>query len=439
MARQEGEETAYVFGDADDLKQVLEHLDSGVVAHAADTSIRVCNPRACSILGLTMEQMISVAAPDPQWKFLREDASGMPPQEYPVSVVLGTRQRFENLLVGVNRPVQGDLVWAQCKGYPVFDDEGELQLAIITFIDVTDRRQAEEDRKRLEAQLAQAAKLEAIGRLAGGVAHDFNNILTGILGFAELVLGSLPAEHEAASYVGEIRNGGERAAELTKQLLAFARKQVIEPRVIEPNEVIGRSERMLRRLIGEDVQLRFTPGRELWNVRMDPTQLDQVLVNLAINARDAMPDGGHLLVETANVVLDDEHHAMSEEPVSGEFVQLAVSDGGHGMGKKTLERIFEPFFSTKPDGQGTGLGLATCYGIVSQNQGAIAVYSEPGLGTTFKIYLPAVHADAEPARQRSAAFIVNTGSKKSTSRIPNSWLISCRSSTPVSTGFRMYA
>lgn len=397
-------DSTYVFGGIDDLKRVLDHLHSGVVAHAPDTTIRVCNPRACEILGLTLDQMIGVAAPDPQWMFVRGDGSPMPLEEFPVVRVLNERARIEDLLVGVNRPATGDLVWARCNGYPVFDAAGELQLVIITFIDVTEMRAAEEERQRLEAQLRQAAKMEAIGRLAGGVAHDFNNILTGILGYAELLDQSLPDDHESREFATEIRRGGERAADLTGQLLAFARKQVIEPRVIEPNAVVERSQKMLRRLIGEDIELRFEPGHDLANVRADPSQLDQILVNLAVNARDAMPQGGHLRIETANVTLDEARHVLGEEPVSGDFVVLTVSDDGHGMDRATRERIFEPFFSTKGPAQGTGLGLATVYGIVTQNDGVISVYSEPAHGTTFKLYFPAVRdaVDAPPERPPSA-------------------------------------
>ena len=393
-------EGTFVLGGAEDLTRVLNHLQSGVVAHAADTTIRVCNPRACEILGLTLDQMIGVSAPDPQWMFVREDGSVMPLEEYPVSVVIRTREPFQNLLVGVNRPATQDLVWAQCNGFPVFGDDGELQLIIITFIDVTERRRAEDERKELEAQLRQSTKMEAIGRLAGGIAHDFNNILTGILGYAELAEATLPIDHEAIELLAEIRKGGEHAADLTRQLLAFARKQVIEPRVLAPNAVIERSERLLRRVIGEDIELRFDPAPDLWNVKADPTQIEQILVNLAVNARDAMPTGGRLVLETNNVVLDGERHVMSDDAISGEFVQIAISDSGQGMDPETRERIFEPFFSTKDPGQGTGLGLATVYGIVKQNRGVITVYSEPGHGTTFKVYFPAVRDPADALTDR---------------------------------------
>lgn len=392
----DGKGDVYLFGNVEDLRSVLQHLNAGVVAHAADTRIRVCNPMACEILGLTMDQMIGVKAPDPQWMFLREDGSTMPLDEYPVSLVLQTRSVLKNLVVGVNRPAKGDVVWALCNGFPVMDDEGELQLAIITFTDITSLRQAEEEREKLEAQLRQALKMEAIGRLAGGVAHDFNNILTGITGYAELVLASLGEDHPQYGDVEEIHKSGKRAAELTSQLLSFARKQIIDPRVIQPNEILSQSEKMLRRIIGEDVELIFRPGKNLHNIRSDPGQIDQILVNLAVNARDAMTDGGKLIIETANVTLENEMNPMQDAPTSGDFVMLAISDDGTGMDAATREQIFEPFFSTKGTGEGTGLGLSTVYGIIKQNGGFIKVYSEPDRGTTFKIYFPPVAEAPEP-------------------------------------------
>lgn len=393
----------YLSGDVEDLKQVLNHLHAGVVAHAADTSIRVCNRRACEILGLTMDQIIGVSAPDPQWAFLREDGSPMPLEEFPVSVVVRTRSRLKDLLVGVSHPASGEQAWALCNGYPVFDDRGDLQLAIITFIDVTEQRRAEQQRQVLQEQLRQTTKMEAIGRLAGGIAHDFNNILTGIIGYAELLEMALAPDHPTRAYATEIRQGGERAAELTSQLLAFARKQVVEPRVTQLNDMVQRSENLLRRLIGEDIEMVFLPGQDLANICADPGQLDQVLMNLVANARDAMPDGGRLVIETADVTLENEHHVMGDEPVSGNFVVLAVSDDGAGMDAETRDRIFEPFFSTKEAGLGTGLGLATVYGIVQQNEGFITVYSEPDHGTSFKLYFPAVADPVEPEQPRPEA------------------------------------
>jgi two-component system cell cycle sensor histidine kinase/response regulator CckA len=392
-----------LFGNVEDLRQVLNHLQSGVVAHAPDTSIRVCNPRACEILGLTMDQMIGVAAPDPQWTFLREDGSAMPLEEFPVSVVLRSQQRLEGLLVGVNRPAHEDVVWAHCNGHPVFDEAGNLQLIIISFIDVTELRKAEQARQALQVQLQQATKMEAIGRLAGGIAHDFNNILTGIIGYGELLQAAVDPSQATHRYATEIQKCAGRAADLIRQLLAFARKQVVEPQVMQLNDVLERSEDMLRRLMGADIDLVFRPGQALANVRGDPGQLDQVLMNLVVNARDAMPSGGRLSIETRNITLEGVPNPVGDEPVSGPYLLLEVSDNGLGMDAATQSRIFEPFFTTKGPGMGTGLGLATVYGIVQQSGGFIAVYSEPGHGTTFKVYLPAVAEPASPSAEPESA------------------------------------
>jgi len=390
------EDKVALFGDVEDLRSVLNHLNAGVVAHAGDTSIKVCNPMACKILGLTLDQMIGVTAPDPQWMFLRDDGSPMPLEEYPVSVVLQTKATIENLVVGVNRPVQGDLIWALCNGYPVLDDDGEVQLAVISFIDITDLKKVEAEREKLEAQLRHALKMEAIGRLAGGVAHDFNNILTGINGYAELALMKLNRDDPVYGSVEEIRRGGERAADLTKQLLSFARKQLIEPKVLEPNRVLEQAQKMLERLIGEDIELIFKQADNLRNIRADSGQLNQILVNLAVNSRDAMPAGGRIVIETANVTLERELDPIRGEHVSGDYVMLAVSDTGVGFDETVKAHLFEPFFSTKGPGQGTGLGLSTVYGIVKQNDGFVTVYSEPEHGATFKLYFPAVVDEACP-------------------------------------------
>jgi signal transduction histidine kinase len=252
-----------------------------------------------------------------------------------------------------------------------------------------ERIAVQQELRRTEAQLRQAQKMEAVGRLAGGIAHDFNNLLTTILGTSDLLLEELPKEKRWREDVEEIRKAGDRAASLTRQLLAFSRKQVTEATTINLNDTVGSVGSMLRRLIGEDIELvtRLDPG--LGMIRADPGQVEQVLMNLAVNSRDAMPSGGVLIIETANARLDGDRDLTAGIP-AGQYVMLAVSDNGVGMDAETQSHIFEPFFTTKEQGKGTGLGLATVYGIVRQSGGYVSVYSEPGVGATFKIYLPAV-------------------------------------------------
>lgn len=268
-----------------------------------------------------------------------------------------------------------------------------------TALDITARRQAEEERQKLEAQLRHAQKMEAVGQLAGGVAHDFNNILTAIIGNVELALGELegklPPDAPALDGMHQIEQSARRAVDLTRQLLAFSRRQVAQPRILDLNRTVTGIEKMLRRLLTQNVQLQICRARELWSVRADPGHVEQVIMNLVVNARDAMPNGGTLSIETTNVVLDAAHCTARPGLKPGRHVRLAVSDTGHGMDPATLERIFEPFFTTKSDAGGTGLGLATVYGIIQQAGGHIAVYSEPGQGTTFRIDLPAADLPAD--------------------------------------------
>ena len=251
------------------------------------------------------------------------------------------------------------------------------------------------DKRRLETQLLQAQKMEAVGRLAGGVAHDFNNLLGVITGYSELLGKTLEPQHRGWGRLREIQKAAERAAGLTRQLLAFSRKQVLATRVLDLNHIVGELEKMLRRLIGEDVQLLSKTAVGLWPVRADSGQIEQVIVNLVVNARDAMPRGGTVVVETSNVLVDDSYARSHADVSLGAYVMLTVSDTGEGMDEATQSHIFEPFFTTKEEGKGTGLGLATVFGIVKQSGGHIRVYSEKGVGSTFKVYLPRAYEAAE--------------------------------------------
>ncbi len=256
------------------------------------------------------------------------------------------------------------------------------------------------ERKHLEDQVRQSQKIEAVGRLAGGVAHDFNNQMMVILGTVNLAIPELSPDHPVHSDLQEIRNAGQRAMDLTSRLLAFSRRQIVEPQVLNPNDLLLNIDKMFRRLIGEDIELVILPEPNLGMTKMDPGQLEQVLVNLVVNARDAMPDGGKLIIETANITLDHEYARQDPEITPGEYVMLVVRDTGCGMTKEVKEHLFEPFFTTKEQDKGTGLGLSTCYGIVKQSGGHILVYSDPGRGSTFKIYLPCVEGAADALPQR---------------------------------------
>jgi PAS domain S-box-containing protein len=294
----------------------------------------------------------------------------------------------------VNRHKNGSLFQEEASIGPVRDAAGRLVSYVAVKRDVTNEM-------NLERQLMQAQKMEAVGRLAGGVAHDFNNLLGVITGYGELTRRTLSDDDPRSVKVDQILKAAERAAGLTRQLLAFSRKQVLQPTTVDLNRVVVEVEKLLRRLIGEDIQLEVVAGQELRRVRVDVGQIEQVLMNLAVNARDAMPDGGRLTIETANADLDSEFAQRHPPAQSGPYVMLAVTDNGVGMDAKTQAHLFEPFFTTKELGRGTGLGLSTVYGIVKQSEGYIWCDSEVGVGTTFRVYLPRVADEAAPTPVRA--------------------------------------
>jgi PAS domain S-box-containing protein len=291
-------------------------------------------------------------------------------------------------------------------------EQGPMATAIVRDIS---EQWAWAERERLQVQLHQSQRLESLGQLAGGIAHDFNNLLVVILNYATFVndalvgAGAAEALAEALADVEQIRRAAERAAALTHQLLMFSRREVVNPKVLDLNAIVADLDKLLRRTIGEHIVLTARLDPALWPILADPSQMEQVLVNLAVNARDAMPGGGELVVETANVVLDDEAMVLNDRPgpPPGPYVRLSVTDSGTGMTREVVERAFDPFFTTKPRGQGSGLGLATVYGVVTDARGHIGVYSEPGTGTTFRIYVPRADADesalvAPPPRESAA-------------------------------------
>jgi len=351
-------------------------------------------------------------------EFSREESIGRTSKEVGIWDDPGDRDRIISILRSSGRlrdePIRfktksGRTVIALWSAETVDLSGKQAMLSMIT--DITQLRQAEEERERLGAQLQQAQKMESVGRLAGGVAHDFNNMLNVILGRAEIMSDDLPADSPLRDDLDQIRTAAERSANLTRQLLAFARKQTIAPKDLDLNDTIAPMLKMLQRLIGEDIDLLWQPGAPLDTVRIDPGQVDQMLANLAVNARDAIGHAhGKITIETANARLDKDYCADHAGFIPGNYVMLVFSDDGCGMDAETRTSIFEPFFTTKGVGEGTGLGLATVYGIVKQNDGFVNVYSEPGQGTTFRIYLPALaEASARPTGAEAGPDSPDTG------------------------------
>src|SRR5271169_3681794 len=364
------------------LSRAVEQSADGVMVNNFHGIIEYVNPAFEALTGYGRDEVCGKTP-----RILKSGEQG--PETY--------QEMWKTMLAGnvyrgilVNRKKNGELYYVEESICPVRDAAGIITHFISNGRDLTERL-------RLEAQLLQSQKMDAIGNLAGGVAHDFNNLLTIITSYAELALDAVPEHSALESKIQEILLAARRAAELTRQLLAFSRKQPQALRVADLNEVIARIAKTLPRLIGEDIEFTFAPGEGLGRVRVDPLQIEQILMNLAANARDAMPQGGHLRIETSDVRLDDNYVQCKKALVpTGRYALITVGDDGTGILPEHLPQIFEPFYTTKPSGKGTGLGLATVYGIVKQNKGFIWAYSESAMGTIFKIYLPCVAGRDNP-------------------------------------------
>jgi len=380
------------------LSMHFEHTPLAVVEWDLEFRVADWNPSAERIFGYTREEALGQHASfivhpqfrervDRVWKALLE-------------------QKGATRNVGENDNITKDGRIISCEWYntPLVDESGRVLGVASLAQDVTER-------VALEERLRQSQKMEAVGRLAGGVAHDFNNLLTVILGYSQIVAEGVPAGSRLAEGTAQIKSAADRASGITRQLLAFSRKTVLSPRVINLNDIMLNLDSLLRRLIGEDIEVLTVPAKDLGSVKADPGQIEQVIMNLALNARDAMPTGGKLTLETANVTLDEAYAERNRPTEPGRYVMLAVTDTGHGMSAETQARIFEPFYTTKEVGKGTGLGLSMVYGIIKQSGGNISVYSEPGKGTSFKIYLPRVDQPIETGGAETRSKSVQRGTE----------------------------
>ena len=392
------------FDDPNDILEWINSLDTFIAKFDKDGILLFCNETPLIAGGLTYEDVLGKYFPDTRW-WSHSQTERMRVSECIEKGKKGITSRIEtNFRRAEGKPAQvifnlrpifnedGDIKYLAAEG-KVIDEEHRLRKELEKMkFELEDRvAQRTNELEKANKSLLQAQKMEAIGRLAGGIAHDFNNMLNVILGCAELIMLKIPADNSKNSIYSmmkQIEKAVNHSADLTRQLLGFSRMQVIRPRAIEVNSTLAGIEKMISRLIGEDISIHFILRENLWNVYLDPLQIDQLTLNLALNARDAMPKGGNLVIETANMTIDDVFCSQYPELPRGEFVMISISDNGTGIDQETLPHIFEPFYTTKIIGEGTGMGLATVYGIVKQNNGFINVYSEPGEGTTFKIYFP---------------------------------------------------
>ena len=350
-------------------RRIIETTNEGVWIIDAEAKTTFANPRMASMLGTVPKAMIGVSIFD----FVRDEATVNALRHHEAHAAGQSEIKLERK--------DGNVTWAMLDTTPIIDGSGQYEGALVMAMDVSSR-------KRLEEQLRQAQKMEAVGSLAGGIAHDFNNLLSVILSGTSLVLEGLRPGDPIIAELEEVRKAGERAGALTRQLLAFSRQQLLEPRTLDLNQVVLGLDKMLRRLMGEDMELSLLLSHMLGKIHADPGQIEQIIMNLVVNARDAMPEGGKVTIESGNCQLTAAYTALHLGVTPGEYVMLAITDTGVGMDAETRQRIFEPFFTTKEKGRGTGLGLSTVFGIVQQSGGHIWVYSEPGKGTTFKVYFP---------------------------------------------------
>ena len=350
-------------------RRIIETTNEGVWILDAGGKTTFCNPRMASMLGSEQRAMTGASIFD----FVRDEATVKALQHHEAHAAGQSEIRLDRK--------DGNFTWALLDTTPIIDSSGQYEGALVMAMDVSSR-------KRLEEQLRQAQKMEAVGSLAGGIAHDFNNLLSVILSGTSLILEGLKPGDPIINELEEVRRAGERAGALTRQLLAFSRQQVLEPRTLDLNQIVLGLEKMLRRLMGEDIELSLLLSHMLGKMQADPGQIEQIIMNLVVNARDAMPQGGKVTIESGNCQLTPAYTALHLGVTPGDYVMLAITDTGIGMDAETRSRIFEPFFTTKEKGRGTGLGLSTVFGIVQQSGGHIWVYSEPGKGTTFKIYFP---------------------------------------------------
>jgi two-component system, cell cycle sensor histidine kinase and response regulator CckA len=388
QSRLEERRLEQVRASEENYKRLFETITDGILLVDRSTRILEVNGTLCRQLGYRREELLGRTAADISGRRAVDVEAARARLLQEGHLVLETTHRRKD---GSTMPVEIAVTATEFRGEAVF-------LSVVR--DLSERRRLEAEAQRLADQLNQSVKMESIGRLAGGVAHDFNNLLTAILGNADLAAAGLPPDSPEAAFVAQITKAGNSAAALTRQLLAFSRKQLIAPRQVDLNELIAHTRTMLARLIGEDVALTVDADAALWPVRADASLIEQVLVNLAVNARDAMPHGGALRIRTANVAVPDTRTGTDPAIQPGEYATITVADTGTGMPPEVKARIFEPFFTTKPKGRGTGLGLATTYGAVKQSGGHIVVDSEPGRGTTFQVFLPRM---TEPASADAAA------------------------------------